>query len=275
MSPLYSAFRRVARPQKRTGLPMVRGSGSAANDRVPVAHPGTRTHPADSPCSWAEPSDKQRPSHPRFYAKNSDRQMPHVAMSWRGVFRRRIQTAKSYTWRSDAGIPAGAPEIAVSGPSTPGIWRSDWRSELAPPRTRFLPPGAHDSLRTCMKSGTSILPGGLGASDGWQRQGRRLCAGIADGGGTKPSASSEDSACRCHPLLSWVLIHVLRQPPWRGRLGLTNAPFCVEGPSPLRVAGILPALLCDGNALSDTDPHGFLAESCSSPQETQGRKMKR
>jgi len=66
-------------------------------------------------------------------------------------------------------------------------------------------------LRTCMKSGTSILPGALGASDGWQRQGRRLCAGLADGGGTKPSARSEDSACRCHPLRSWVLIHVLRR----------------------------------------------------------------
>jgi hypothetical protein len=36
---------------------------------------------------------------------------------------------------------------------------------------------------------------------GWQRQGRRLCAGLADGGEAKPSASSEDSACRCHPSL--------------------------------------------------------------------------
>ena len=36
-------------------------------------------------------------------------------------------------------------------------------------------------------------------SAGWQRHGRRLCGGLADGEWAKPSASSEDSACRCHP----------------------------------------------------------------------------
>jgi len=33
--------------------------------------------------------------------------------------------------------------------------------------------------------------------------------------------------------------------------------------APLRVAGILPALLSDENGLSDTDSHGFLAGNCA------------
>jgi len=91
--------------------------------RRPLWHPGTRQV--------------------HFRPKNSDRQIPPPAPLTMAFLPQKIQTAKSYTWRCEGDIQAGAPENAVLGPLTGGIWRSDWRSELAPLKTRswHLVPG--------------------------------------------------------------------------------------------------------------------------------------